>query len=363
MRKLVLYALLSFISCKNDVTSPVQKSRKSTATVQKTETKEVAADFSEGYDFLEKLIRDDIDEQQYEELQIKKMPFSVHYPNDGDPYTVAFSIVQRTDLNQDGIMDYIVDRTSEGMLGGNANSNQQLLFYIMKDRLNPKEEHTLYGYAPFSYNVIDDYEFKNNKLEVKVSQNFRVYNAEELDSTKPTFVYQNNNMYEASYLTNCKLAQLKSKSIFKAIPKGIKRKRTIEGHNYTEVFSESYTQNDTLITAELSGCDNLLLTFESTFKVEEGKWEDEKFKKAAALQLLTFLSKNTLFNKELTFVTNYCKEHPLTEDYIELKNGYKFRVLVDQNVDRFREMRILINIDKITNPNQIENWEIVTRKK
>ena len=362
MKKLFLLALLTLFSCKKEETTNNNKNHKATATIQKTNKKEVT-DTPEGYDFLKKLVKEDIDGQQYEELQIKKMPFSVHYPNDGDPYTVSFSIIQKSDLNQDGVQDYIVDRTSEGMLGGNANTNQRLIFYIMKDQRDPKEHHTIYGYAPFSYNVIDDYSFEKNKLAVNISQNFRVYDREELDSTSVSFVYQNNNLYETSFLTDCKLAQLKSKTIFKAIPNSVSRKRTIDGHNYTEAISETYKKKDAVITAELSGCDNLLLTFETSFKVEKEKFDDENFKKAAGLQLLDFLSKNTLFSKELTFVTNYFKENPITEDYVELKNGYKFRVLIDQNVDRFNEMRILINMDKITNPHQIENWEIVTRKK
>ncbi|WP_136666526.1 hypothetical protein [Flavobacterium sp. H122] len=363
MKKIFLFALLATLSCRKEETADYAKVHKPKDTIQKTEEKKVTLDFPEAYGFLEKLIKEDIDGQEYDDLQIKKIPFSVHYPNDGDSYTVSFSIVQKSDFNKDGITDYIVKRNSEGMLGGNVNTNQSLIFYIMGDKTNSKEEHTIYGYAPFSYNVIDSTYCKNNRFVADIIQNYRVYDTEDLQSATVSFVYKNNNIYEESYLTDCKLAQLKSKTIFKTVPNISNRKRTIDGHNYTEIISETYKNKDTLITADLTGCDNLLLTFETSYNVQEQQMDNEDFKKTTALQLLDFLSLNTLFSKDISAVKNYFNENPMTNEYIKNHKGYNFRILIDKNEGRKNQLRFLVNIDKINNENQIENWEIVTRKK
>lgn len=363
MRKIFLLTLLTLFSCKKEEKISAIKADKSKDSIQQSTVKDSIRDFPEAYGFLEKLVKEDIDGQKYDNLQIKKIPFEVHYRNDGDPYSVSFAIMEKSDFNNDGVVDYIVSRNSEGMLGGNANTNGSITYYIMKDKVNKKEEHTIHAYAPFSYNTVEKVQFKNNKLTVDISQNYRVYDGQDLKSAKVSFVYKNNNLYEESYLTDCKLAQLKSKTIFKPNPNVTTRKRTIDGHNYTEVISESYTRNDTLITAEVTGCDNLLLTFETYHTAEDAQMSDEAFKKQKALEFLNFLSKNTLFSKEIKVVMNYFAEHPLTNEYIEIVKGYKFRVLIDQNEEEENELRILVNIDKINNPNQIENWEITTRKK
>ena len=146
------------------------------------------------------------------------------------------------------------------MLGDSANTNQEYLFYIMKDDVTALQTHSILGYAPFSYNIIDRAKFNNNKFEVDITQNYRTYMNEDLDSTSLSFIYTNGNVYEESYLSKCALAQLKSKTIFKEVPHVTKRERTIDMHNYTELIEEGYENEETTITANLSGCDNLSLT-------------------------------------------------------------------------------------------------------
>lgn len=367
MNKTIMLLILSVLmfSCKNETKTENKKNdKKKIAVAQPVKEEEVVLTEIES-NFLKKLIKEDIGGQEYENLQIKKSPFSVRYPNEDDAYTVSFSIVKKTDLNNDGIMDYIIDRTSDGMLGGNANSNQSYVFYIMKDEINVQEEHSVLGYAPFSYNIIDDAKFVENAFKVDITQNFRTYSvsAEDLKSTSLSFIYKNGNLYEESYLSDCKLSKLKSKTIFKSIPGVEKRTRSIEMHNYTETIEEIYKKNDTIITASAGGCDNLSLSFDTSYKVDISKLDDDEFKKNTSLQLLSFLSKNTQFSKEINIVTNYFKEKPITDDFIETVKGYGFRILIQKKDENKNELRFLIQIDKIDNPFQTENWEITTRNK
>ena len=360
---LLAFIVLAF-SCKKEVKAVHKKSTKDTLSVVEPEEEKVIPTEIESK-FLKRLINEEIGEQKYKEMQISESPYYVSFANDGDPYTVSFSIFEKGDFNNDGIIDYVVNRSSEGMLGGNANTNQDFIFYIMKDESKEKESHSILGYAPFSYNIIDEAKFVGNKFKIKVTQNFRTYSSsvEDLKSTSLSFIYKNGNLYEESYLSSCKLAKLKSKTIFNDIPEVEKRTRSIEMHNYTETIEEIYKKNDTLINASVGGCDNLLLEFNTFYKVEPDKINDTEFKKETALQLLEFLAKNTQFSKEINVAINYYQNNPLDNEYIEKIKGYGFRVLIDKNDDRKGQLRFLVQIDKIDNPYQKENWEITTRNK
>ncbi|KFF05415.1 hypothetical protein [Flavobacterium reichenbachii] len=313
--------------------------------------------------FLKKLIKEEIGEQKYDHLQTEKSPYSVHFPVEGDSYSVSYSIVEERDFNKDSIMDYVVDISSEGMLGGNANTNQRYVYYIMKDEIDYKEEHTVLGYAPFSYNIIDEAKFQYDKFKVKISQNFRTYSTNDVKSTSLSFVYKDGNLYEESYLTYCKMAKLQSKTIFKDLPDVSKRVRSIEWHNYTETIEETYKKGDTMVSASLGGCDNLSLSFDTEYKVAKNKMKDTKFRKETSLKFLNFLAANTQFSKAINVMKNYYAKKPIDDEYVKTVKGYEFRILIQNNEERKNKLRFLVQIDKIDNPYQTENWEITTRNK
>lgn len=361
---LLLVVSVLMFSCQKEVKTEKKKIKKDTVTAVEPEEEKIILPEEES-NFLKRLIKEEIGKQKYDDLQTKYSPYSVHFANDGDPYSVSYSIVKKSDFNNDGVIDYVVDISSEGMLGGNANTNQRFVYYIMINEITPREEHSILGYAPFSYNIIDKANFVGDKFKVDVTQNFRTYssNVEDLKSTSLSFVYKNDNLYEESYLSDCKLAKLKSKIIFKYIPDVSMRKRSIDMHNYTETIDESYSNNDTLISASLTGCDNLSLSFDTTYKVDSSDMDDADFRKNTSLQFLSFLSKNTLFSKEIDIVANYFSENPITDEYIKKVKGYEFRILIQKDRENKNDLRFLINIDKIDNPYQKENWEIATRQK
>lgn len=361
---IIVICFFVMFSCKKELKNNLNKEVTAQDTVNESAIEKDTIVLSETeIKFLKKLINDDISGQEYDEIQTKTAPFYVDYPNEGDRYSVSFSIVARTDFNNDGVVDYIVNRNSEGMLGGNANTNQEYLFYIMKDDINALQTHSILGYAPFSYNIIDKATFKANKFEVDVTQNFRTYMSEDLDSTSLSFIYTNGNVYETSYLSKCALAKLKSKTIYKEMSNVSKRERTIDMHNYTEIIEEVYKNQDTLITANLSGCDNLLLTFETSYIVDDSYLNDKIYQKEIALNLLTFLSKNTQFSKNIEVVKEYLEEHSFTDEFIDISKVYRFRLLIQPNRNDKNLLRYLLQIEETRNPNQSENWEITTRKK
>jgi len=362
---LLSVVLLLLFSCKEEKKTKLKKSIKkevATAEPKKVEIEGRILEEAQS-NFLKQLVKEEIGEQKYDDLQIEKAPYSVHFSNDGDPYAVEFDIIKVQDFNNDGIIDYVVFRDSSGMLGGNANTNQDYIYYIMKDEINYKEAHSILGYAPFSYNIIDEAKFEGDTFKVKITQNFRTYMKEDLKSAYLSFVYKEGNLYEESYLSDCKLAQLESKTIFNDMPEVTKRIRSIEMHNYCETIGEVYKKGDVCILADLEGCDNLSLTFDIDYKVEKSKLKNAVFRKNTTLELLKFLSANTQFSEEIDVMIEYYEQNPVTGKSIETVEGYSFRVLIQQNNPNKNELRFLVQLEKIDNPYQKENWEIATRNK
>ena len=361
---LLLLALLVF-SCKDEVKPKHKRAlKKEVKVVEPVEEEgEILPEIQSN--FLKKLIKEEIGNQKYDQLKTERSPYSVHFPVEGDSYSVSFSIMHQADFNNDGIMDYVVSRDSEGMLGGNANSNNTFIYYIMKDEINYKEQHSILGYAPFSYNIIDEAKFDGDIFKIKATQNFRTYSSsvENLKSASFSFKYQNENLYEESYLTDCEMAKLESKTIFKDIPNVTKRIRSIEMHNYAETIEEVYEKNDTLILAELSGCDNLSLSFDTDYKVSKSQMNDKKFRKETAFKLLNFLAENTQFSDEMNVMLEYFETHPILDKGPGDYQGYDFRILIQKEDEKKNILRFLVQIDKITNPYQTENWDIATRNK
>lgn len=299
------------------------------------------------------------------ELNLSELPYSVTVDEEGDPYTVYFSIIAHEDLNEDGIDDYIVFRNSEGMLGGNVHSNQQYLFFIMKDDKEVNKTFEILGYAPFSYNIIGETSYKNKRLTAEITQNFRSYMAEDLQSTTAHFVYKDNNLYEESYLSNCEMAKMKDKSIFKTDLPNIKRSLDIDMDNYTEIAAEEYIQGDTIINASLSGCDNLSLRFDISIKVPEKKFT-LNFYKQTTLEVFDILIAQTRYKTILNkALADYRKQSYQSNDRISanIDNGWSYLVSkFNYNNDK-NYLSFSILIDNTINQNQDENWEITTRRK
>ena len=365
--RLLLFSavLLLLFSCKEEKKTKLKKSIKNEVAKAEPEKVEIEGRILEEAqsNFLKQLVKEEIGEQKYDDLQTEKAPYRVHFTNDGDPYSVEFDIIKEKDFNNDGIIDYVVFRNSSGMLGGNANTNQDYIYYIMKDEVNYKEAHSILGYAPGSYNIIDEAKFEGDTFKVKINQNFRTYLTQDVKSASLSFIYTNGNLYEESYLSDCKLAQLESKTIFNDMPEVTKRIRSIEMHNYCETISEAYEKGDVFIQADLEGCDNLSLTFAAYYNVEKSKLKNATFRKNTTLELLKFLSANTQFSEEIDVMMEYYEQNPVTDKSIETVEGYSFRVLIQQNDPKKNELRFLVQLEKIDNPYQKENWEIATRNK
>ncbi|MGX7666931.1 hypothetical protein [Flavobacterium pedocola] len=314
-------------------------------------------------ELLKKFIKQEIEDTTEGEptINLKEYPYSVDFYVEGDSHTVYFSIIASDDFNDDGITDYIVDRTSEGMLGGNVNSNSEFIYVIMKDESNIAEQHSVLTYAPFSYNILDELEYKDGKIKIGATKNFRTYMTNEGETTDLVFEYQNGNLYEESYLSKCKLAELEDKVIFKPIAGVTKRSRSIEMHNYTETIEETYSLKDTIIHAGLSGCDNRLFEYRIIIPSTKSKNRNAAFVKQTLIAKLQFLAENTLFPEDIEPLVDYLAENEIKKNEFVVDENLYCHFYVDKDVTT--TLSITVNVERRDNPYQIENWDITTRNK
>lgn len=348
MKYIVIIALVLF-SCKGKEDNKPEVKKDSLAAVKPILNTESQKDF----DILKVLLDEEVKSEKPKEIDYKN--YTVSFKNDEDPYSVTLQKIASEDFNNDGITDYIIERNSEGMLGGNSNTNSEILYIIMGKDNKISQRHEILEYAPFSYNIINGLSYENGKLKTAATQNYRSYSkpVDSLESTELSFVYKDGNVYEESYLTSCNLAKWKDKKVFKSASE---HKRSIDIHNYTETVEEKYTSDKFEATAELSGCDNLVAVFEGTYKTTDlsSKSIVEKRK-----QFLDFLVKNTNLQKDLSMIQTYYLTHQSSEEYAETGNLY-FKIFTTKDKGKI-EFRLVMNTTD--NPKQNENWEVTTRAK
>ncbi|HCM33986.1 hypothetical protein [Chryseobacterium sp.] len=346
--KYILLSALVLFSCKGKEDKKTIEKKDSVAVVK---TKESVP--QENFDVLKVLLDEEVGKEKPEEIDYKN--YTVSFKNDDDPYTVTYQKIASDDFNNDGIMDYIVERNSEGMLGGNANTNSEILYIITGKDHKISQRHEIQASAPFSYNVVDGLSYEGGKLKASAMQNYRSYNKpiDSLESTELSFVYKDGNVYEESYLNSCALAKWKNKKIFNS---ATEHRRSIDRHNYTETVEDKYTSDGFKASAELSGCDNLEIIFEGNYKIKEinQKSIEEKRK-----QFLSFLVKNTSVQKDLSVIQNYYLTHQPSEESVTVGN-LSFYIFTHKNKG---EVSFRLVMTENNNPKQEENWDIVTRKK
>ncbi len=347
---IVLLGIISLFSCDNSEKKQVPEKKKK----EEPKTTDSKPDpEKEAFDILRFLVNEEAKEDRKATIDYKH--YSVSFANGGDHYSVSFSKIAAEDFNKDGLTDYIVWRNSEGMLGGSGNTNSEILYLLMGQNNQILQKHEILTYAPFSYNILDELVYKNGKLKVKATQNFRTYtpvNEEELVlSIDLAFVYKNGNVYEESYLEKCELAKWKNKQLFKG---NSEVTRTIDMHNYTETIHEKFNTKEFAFSADLSGCDNLNLVVEGSFSY---RGKDEKFLSEKRAHFLDYLKSNTSLQKEFTLIRNYLLTNQLSDEFIELE-GFSFNLFTSQEKGKTHFRLVL---DQTKNPNQTENWEITTR--
>lgn len=356
--KLTYFFSIIFIlfSCKKRQDLASNNERKP---IEKINLKKDLSNKHDKMDILKLFLDEEIKEEKYDQISYKD--YTVHFPNEGDAYSVSFQKIGEGDFNNDHITDFVVKRVSEGMLGGNVNTEAGVYFVIM-DAKKIREKHEICLYAPFSYNIVDIESFANNQLKAVATQNKRVYyESEDVESTPLVFEYKNGNVYEKSYLMDCSLAKWKNKKIFRLNPSH--RFKSIDMHNYTETVTEKYTDSERKIEVELSGCDNLNATFNIQLNKKFNELNAPEVIHQTTLETLEFLKSNTNFTTELDkIIAFYRNEKKENKDFIKLKN-LSFRILIDEESVKNKKINFILNIDKISNPNQTENWGIATRIK
>ncbi|MBW1654677.1 hypothetical protein [Flavobacterium quisquiliarum] len=355
--------LTLFISCKQEAPKQTKVPKKHT---EKTEVKKPIPISAEEFNLLKKLMTDEYEIYKANEgtrMDLREYPFALSITDEAESRsTIYYSILAKDDFNNDGITDYVVSESSDSMAGS------RFVFVIMKDKRNIEEQHDVLEYAPFSYNNLDETKYNSKKITTVATKNWRTYDVtedENNESANLVFSYQNGNLYEESYLTKCKLAKLESKTIFNSIPNISRRERSIDIHNYTETISETYKVKDTLIHADLSGCDNPLFEFEFTIPVAKEQLSNPDFFKHQVVSALTFLAKNTQFSNDINPIIAYYEENEITEEQTTIDHNLLFNVFArkeDYNRKK-KTFSIRINIERRYNAHQAENWEIATRRR
>ncbi|SUX46556.1 hypothetical protein [Chryseobacterium indoltheticum] len=304
-------------------------------------------------DILKILLDEEIGTEKPEKVDYEN--YSVSFDNDGDSYSVSFRKIASEDLNKDGIEDYIIERNSEGMLGGNVNTNYEILYMIMGKDDHIQDKHRILAYAPFSYNILNNITYKNGVLKATATQNYRTYSKpeEELESADLSFIYKEGNVYEETYLSNCELAKWKNKKVLKNASESF---RTIDMHNYTEVLNEKFNAKDFECTVELSGCENLDLIVEGNFITSDLSQQNIDSKRK---QFLNFLVQNTSLTEDFKIVQSHYLNNTVSEELIT-KGKLSFNIFTNKEKGKIN-FRLVLNKDN--NQNQAENWEITTRKK
>lgn len=294
----------------------------------------------------------------YKKIQLKHYPYSADFDDEGDPYSVEYEFLGYQDLDGDAINDLVFNRISSGQLGANIHSNSSIMWYLLNAKKEIKQSYEVLTYAPFSYNILDDISFKNGKVYAKALKNFRTYFNDENrdDSSLLVFEFKDSLLYEHSYLTKCKMAEMKDKHIFKPILTNVKSIPTIDEHNYVTGMSETYINNVVRYDASLNGCDNLTLSLSSERK---GSIKNEQ---QFIMENLTFFIENTRYKTVLTRVMEYVKTKTVIKNkFYTLDNHWQFRIDIGKR--REGKTNFDLMVEKTDNENQSENWEITTRRK
>lgn len=354
-----IFLISSLVSCKKEVQKKAAPSVKPSEKI--TAIKKEIPISKEETELLRKLMNEDLRPykkygQNY--MNFNEYPYSLSFTDEVESRsTINYSIMASDDLNDDGVKDYIVSKLSDGTAGS------YFVFVIMKDKYAIKEMHEVLEYAPFSYNSLDEIQYKDKKIKTTVTKNPRAYDIydESAESIDLVFSYQNGNLYEKSYLSKCKMAELESKTIFNDIPHISRRVRDIDIHNYTETITEAYLSKDTLMVGALSGCDNLILEFDITVPIKKQQKTQPDFVKNSTLFFLSFLADKTQFTDDINPILEYVKENGFSDKEKIIDENLVFALNKSYLTDGKMEIRIAI--ERRTNPNQIENWEIASRKK
>lgn len=308
------------------------------------------------------------DMQAVSNINLEEIPYSVSLGDEMDKYSVYFHIIAHEDLNDDGIDDYLIYRMSEGMLGGNANTNSQYIYYIMSDDREIYRAYEILGYAPFSYNIVEEAKYNNKRFIIDIRQNFRTYynNGEELETAGLSFIYKDGNLYEESYLSGCEMAKMSDKRIFRTELEGVERELNIDMHNYTETSLEKYASEEMTLNAWLSGCDNLTLGFSATVKLHDKVKPTNTLYKKTMIDFLRFLVDNTRYK---TVMSKVLENYQILPDSSNADADIKFDQTwfcripsLDYNAQT-NSLRIFMVIENRLNINQEDNWDITIRRK
>lgn len=261
-----------------------------------------------------------------------------------DSWGIQFTVLKRTDFDGNGTTDLLVKENTEG--SSNYLTSASLIYLLTNKKGQLKENHKIVVWSGGSYNQLAVKEVKGKTLYVTVSPN-----REETPKQNLAFVWKDGKLHEASYLKKCGMSNMTDKTIFRETVPRVSRKTTLNMHNYTQEQQEKVKLNGISYMTELNGCDNINMDIYASGK------------QATVPRVLSQLIEHTQWGsvfKQLPINAYKRSRIPQTGKWYPLKKGWKVRI---HHRTEGNDKVVVMNVHKINNARQTENWDEVVRRK
>ena len=159
------------------------------------------------------------------------------------------------------------------------------------------------------------------------------------------FRFKNGLPYEDGYLSQCAMAQMVDKQIFRD-ELNPERKTSFDTHFYYQTQTETVHTLTMDVKAVLDGCDDLSLVFDVTLKGRSIK----HFKHEDLLNLLDILKQSTVYPSVLSQVIDFYQSNDYVDDpaflngetKVALDNRWSFRVLAYDTNNKTIYLRLFL---------------------
>ena len=172
-----------------------------------------------------------------------------------------------TDFDADGINDVLIYMIDEGLGGGGNAFGYDYRIVLLGANQNIKKQYSIFGGGKLSLTNLEIDKVKDGKIYATATENTYATRgpgdtSEDATSKEYILYLQDEKLEEAGY-SNCKMAEMKDKSIFKQIKDiTIKRSEDLNSEYLPEQHESFSLSNGTSFTGFLSGCDKLELSLE-----------------------------------------------------------------------------------------------------
>lgn len=326
--------------------------------------------------FLQKVLDKDLSinfpDNSYELFINTRTPFfSIVTDSIGEESIFRYSIMEHEDMNNDSIADYLVFVSFESTDQYNQKYITNMLrFFAMEDSIKYKKQTTITLSKPCGNYIIDGFNYENKKLKAMIKTSSCPHAEVMLEPERQmlTFAFDGDELYEESYRSECEVAKLSNKNIFKDKLKGdLSRKAFFNTEFFSDAITEYYVEDNIYVNTKLDGCDNLNLIFYFDIEHDEDAPKlSDKESKTKIMDALDFLAKRTHYKKIFNKIKkDYAKQvysnSSFRKGMVDRIWQYEISNLYDDKAEN--EYKIVISINHLQNLNQSTDWDRIMRRK